>query len=333
MELRLGYISELYTSFLGIDPGSQLDILEEWFPGLIITVREKPGKQEAEYVDHEYRIYASREHGKLYSGGSRRISQITGRLIGTAKGNQEKERKTAELIRRHLAALMVTDMDLLTDLQKHIYRHIESFSDEQMNAFGENVLQAVLEMADKRAEMDEYSKNSEPFPMDDECFDGILYNAAYQLTLYDRESLATAYLWLLIGGLLRNEAGRVQRMFDSSLVPVHRQSSEDGTLRDKIHFLFFPEEYEPVYYGDDFDRKHPGVEWYCDQCLEHLNEQDGFDDHLPVWQCRVCGWLNDLDSDEIYENREDAMNGVRRSSARRMEEAVARRKAELQEDS
>ena len=73
MELRLGYISELYTSFLGIDPGSQLDILEEWFPGLIITVREEPGKQEAEYVDHEYRIYASREHGKLYSGGSRRI--------------------------------------------------------------------------------------------------------------------------------------------------------------------------------------------------------------------------------------------------------------------
>ena len=43
--------------------------------------------------------------------------------------------------------------------------------------------------------------------------------------------------------------------------------------------------------------------------------------------------MNDLDSDEIYENREDAMNGVRRSSARRMEEAVARRKAELQEDS
>ena len=45
MELRLGYAAELYTSFLGINAGSQLDILEEWFPGLIITVREKPGKQ------------------------------------------------------------------------------------------------------------------------------------------------------------------------------------------------------------------------------------------------------------------------------------------------
>ena len=333
MELRLGYAAELYTSFLGINAGSQLDILEEWFPGLIITVREKPGKQEAEYVDMEYRIYASRDHGKLYSGGSRRIAQITGRLIGTAKGNQEKERKTAELIRKHLANLMVTDMDLLTGLQEHVYKHIEAFTDEQADAFGETVLQAVLEMAENRAEMDEYSKNSEPFPMDDECFDGILYNAAYQLTLYDRQSLATAYLWLLLGGLLRNESGRVLRMFDSSMIAVHRQSSEDGTLLEKIHYLFFPEEYEPVYYGDAFDQRFPDIEWYCDQCLEHLNEQEGFDDHLPVWQCRVCGWLNVLEPDEIYENREDALNGIRRSNARRMEEAVARRKAEKEEES
>lgn len=332
MELRLGYVAGLYTSFLGINPGSQLDILEEWFPGLIVTVRETPGKQEAEYVDREYRIYASRDHGKLYSGGSRRIAQITGRLIGTAKGNQEKERKTAELIRRHLADLMVTDLDVLSGLREHVYRHIETLSDEQTDAFGETVLQAVLEMAEKRAELDEYSKNSEPFPMDDECFDGILYNAAYQLTLYDRQSLAAAYLWLLLGGLLRNESGRVLRMFDSSMIAVHRQASEDGTLRDKIHFLFFPEEYESVYYGDDSDQRFPGIEWYCDQCLEHLNEQDGFDDHLPVWQCRVCGWLNALEADEIYENREDALNGIRRDNLR-IEEAIARRKAEQQEDS
>lgn len=43
-----------------------------------------------------------------------------------------------------------------------------------------------------------------------------------------------AFLWLLTGSLLRNETGRVLRMYDSSFIAIRRQMSETGELEDKL---------------------------------------------------------------------------------------------------
>ena len=61
-------------------------------------------------VDKDFTIYASKYIGSLYSSdSSNRVSQILGRLIGTAKSNLEKERKTAELIQKNVANIIVTN--------------------------------------------------------------------------------------------------------------------------------------------------------------------------------------------------------------------------------
>lgn len=113
-DLRFGLITGIYDTFTNQKSRNQLELLDEWFPGLIIHEDPSDGntKKPAEYIDHAFKIHAVKYHDHYYSGGSTRISQITGRLIVTAKGNQEKERKTAELIQKHLASVFVTDMEL-----------------------------------------------------------------------------------------------------------------------------------------------------------------------------------------------------------------------------
>ncbi|MEE1296581.1 MAG: hypothetical protein UHD09_07060 [Bifidobacterium sp.] len=44
----------------------------------------------------------------------------------------------------------------------------------------------------------------------------------------------------------------------------------------------------------------PGVNWYCDQCDADLNDQNGFDDHHPIWVCRECGHLNTISEADIW---------------------------------
>lgn len=101
-DLRFGSIVAIYYNLKDEKIPKQMDLLDTWFPGLIILEMESDGKTKvpAEYVDREYMIHAVRYNGKLYSGESKRVSQILGRLIGTASGNQEKERKSAELIQK-----------------------------------------------------------------------------------------------------------------------------------------------------------------------------------------------------------------------------------------
>ncbi len=43
----------------------------------------------------------------------------------------------------------------------------------------------------------------------------------------------------------------------------------------------------------------PDVDWYCDECDEHLNEQAGFDDDSSTWSCARCGHENSISSDAI----------------------------------
>ena len=111
-ELRFGDIAGIYYDFVGEKMPKQMDLLDTWFPDLVIAVDESDGntKVPAEYKDLEYKIHAVRYKGRLYSGESKRVSQILGRLTGTAAGNKEKERKTAELIQKHVVEQFIVDM-------------------------------------------------------------------------------------------------------------------------------------------------------------------------------------------------------------------------------
>ncbi len=332
-ELRFGYICELYRSVAGGPALKQMDLLEEWFPGLVIRVRESDGNTKVlpEYDDAKRLITAVRYHDYLYSGGNNRITHITGRLVGTASSNQEKERKTGELIQRNIARRIVTEMHLLPDLIGHTAGLVGLLDEEKAEEFHYLLYMFCLMCAEEYYDKDEYDRDNELYPFDEEVFDQVIYNAFYQIQKYDLEGLVNAYLWLLLGSLLRNACGRIARVYDSSFTPLYQQASETGGLLDKLHYLFAPEDYYSFYEGDDLDRRFPGCEWYCDACEAHLNEQPGFDDHLDVWQCRVCGNLNFLDPDEIYDNQEDWRNGIIRKGPDDFEQAVETRRKQLEE--
>ena len=101
-------------------------------------------------------------------------------------------------------------------------------------------------------------------------------------------------------------------MYNTGFEAIHRKLSETGELADKLNYLFYPEDYYSVYEGDDENKRFPGVTWICNnpKCRDNLNDQVGFDDYLPYWQCRKCGYINPIDVQEIYENEEDYRNGI-----------------------
>ena len=127
----------MYYQAASLPLPSQLDLLDEWLPELVVheVQPESSAKQEAEYRETRFQIDAVRYKGSFYVGGSRRISQITGRLIGTAKGNQEKERKAASMIQSHLAALLVTDFDVITRLKENTLDKLSVLDDEALEEF------------------------------------------------------------------------------------------------------------------------------------------------------------------------------------------------------
>ena len=335
MDFRFGNVAAVYYEILGEKMPRQLDLLDAWFLGLIVVTDVSDGetKRDAEYIDQDCVIHAVKYHGKLYSGESARVSQITGRLVGTATGNKEKERKSAELIQKHVAECFVRDMTLTPRLKDNTVKLFHRFSAEQENEMRDRIQQAIMELSGDRQAKDADEKQEEAFPMNDEAFDGTIWNAEYQLNLSSHSGLCNAYLWLMTGSLLRNEIGRVIRMYDSSFIAIHRQHGETWELMDKLNYLLHPEEYEYTFDGDeeDLEERFPDVEWYCDECGAHLNEQEGFDDHLPAWKCRVCGYENKLDISEIYENDEDWQNQIRPVDAGKFANAVERRRKELQE--
>ncbi len=326
-ELRFGSAAKLYSSTIDEPVPNHLDLLDRWFPSLIVQETEHDGssRKEAEYNDLEFRIEAVKYNGSFYAGGSRRVAQITGRLIGTAKGNQEKERKTAFILQKHLAEVMVTDLSVLPFLQKSVLERVERFDEVQRESFYGAMLEYIEAVLDERESKSEYERLEELFPLDSEVFEGILYNAVYQMVIQTDQAIANGYLWLLLGGLLRNEAGRVLRLYDSSFIPIRRQSSEDGSIRDKLRYLIAPEQYESFYEGDDLDQRYPGIEWYCDRCEAHLNEQKGFTDINPIWVCTACGYENRIGADVIFNNREDYHHQIRPMTEEELRHAVEER--------
>lgn len=325
---RFGNVIKLYYDALGEKQPSQLDLIDTWFPSLV--VQEEPQgtleEDEATFKEEEFLIHAIRKRGSFYVGSSKQVSQILGRLIGTAKGNQEKERKSASMIQAHLASALVKDFEVMSCLQENTFNQLSMLSPENHEAFYGKLYEFVEMLMEERQNSSEYDLLHDLFPLDEEVFEGILYNCVYQLSLGHEEAIANGYLWLLLGSFLRNHSGRVQRLYDSAFIPVNRQMSDDGTLRDKLLYLLRPDFYESYYEGDDLDSRFPGIEWFCDNCGAHLNEQEGFDDHKTYWICKACGNKNSLSYEDIYDNNEDYHNGIQRHDQKDFEKALKERK-------
>lgn len=328
---RFGNVIRLYYEALGEKQPSQLDLVDTWFPSLIVHEAEAGtlDEKEAQFEQNAFLIHAVRKRDSFYVGSSRQVSQILGRLTGTAKGNQEKERKNASVIQAHIAGMLVKDFEVMSRLQENCFELLSRLTPEAHEAFYGELYSYIEDLIDERSSTPEYELLNDLFPMDEEVFDGVLYNSVYQLCLGNEQAIANGYLWLVLGSFLRNHAGRVQRLYDSSFIPVNRQMSDDGTLRDKLLYLLRPDFYESFYEGDDLDRRFPGIEWYCDGCGAHLNEQTGFDDHKTYWICTACGYRNELSYETIFDNSEDYHNGIQRHDPEDFERAIAKRKQDV----
>ena len=328
-ELRFGSVGGMLFTAMGIRGAKQLDLLDLIFPGLFVEeIPAEEGIREAEFDDVNRVIRACRVHDSLYVGSGRRVSQILGRLAGTAKGNIEKERKTAELLQKKAAEIICTDDEYAYILKEHIRSLLYGLEDEEQEAFVILCEALLNELCGREAE------ECDPdilFPLDPEVFEGIVYHAVKQFRRDSGEGMVNCWLWLLLGSLLRNESGRILRLYDSSFVKVNRVPGEDNTFAGHMDFLLHPEEYESVYYGDELDRKYPGIEFYCDRCGEHLNEQEGFDDHQSPWKCTVCGFENEISEHVIYNSQEDRRMGNSPVDGEDIMRAIRRRREE-QED-
>lgn len=43
-----------------------------------------------------------------------------------------------------------------------------------------------------------------------------------------------------------------------------------------------------------------GIDWYCDECNEYLNNQIGFDAYGDTWICTECGCVNDITQNNVW---------------------------------
>lgn len=329
-QLRFSEVETICDSYMPSDAKNQMDRLYYWLPETVIHMRdpEEGGKIPPTFRYDDRVIYASLYRGYIYATGDPAVTQIMGRLYGSAKGNAEKERKKSELIRKRVSRELVEDRNLISQLIRNIKQKVSVLKEDVLYDLCEDLLDLVFELADKRIEMSPLERDAEAAAMDDEVFDGVIYNAAYQLQDITVDSTARAILWLMLGGLLRNEAGRIFRVFNSAFVPSFRQGDLAASIVDKLGALYFDEDYEDIYTGDDLGNRFPGIEWMCDNCGAYLNAQLGFDDHLQVWQCRSCGALNQISAETIFPNEEERERH-HPSDWEKMKEAIERRKKEL----
>ena len=177
VELRFGTVVRVFYDVSHEKYPRQLDLLNDWLPGMIVFEREGD-KRDAEYLDDRWMIVASRVNGSLYAGNDPRVTQITGRLIGTAKGNAEKERRAAESIQKHLAEMFVKVPESVRLVKQTVAMKLDVLNNSQLTELGGNLMDYCMGLAFTRDTMDEMDKYEEAFPMDDEVYGDIVYNAA-----------------------------------------------------------------------------------------------------------------------------------------------------------
>ena len=228
------------------------------------------------YDDRRRAILAMRkENGKFRQGGgsssaNSRVTQILGRLLGTAKGNQEKERPAALAMQKRMVSDLCRNSDVLRFYRDLNRQRIAGLSKEQAVRFVDKMADYINGVLDRRSAQSSVERESEPFPIDDEIFDEVMNNVIYQWNLEDNEkhddpdvtetddleTTANAFTWLLLLSLLRNECRRINQTYlstfqlKSSYVPVDHPveytETDDPDLIGKE---------EDVYTGNDLDRK------------------------------------------------------------------------------
>ena len=262
--------------------------------------------------------------GASVSQQSRRVTQLLGRLTGTAKGSPEKERAAAYAMQKRMASDLCHNQEAILFYRDHIAQLIYDLDEDQLDRFCELVPDYMNGVIDRRERQTAAEREGEPFPIDDDIFAETMHNITYQWLLEgnqrqddpdvqqtdDLETTANSFTWLLLLSLLRNECGRLNRVYLSTFQPrssyrpaahvVEYTETDDPDLIGKV---------EDVYTGNDLDRRFPGIEWYCDRCGEYLNIQPGFDDHLHEWRCRKCGFVNRISLDDIYDTDAERQNG------------------------
>lgn len=299
--LRPGHIAGMYYRDILDKPApNQLTVLHELYPGLLIEVIPTDGNTKIEPVfdDASGLIRAAVYHGKLYAGGSSRVSQITARLIGTARSGIEKERRTAADMQIRIAKELSENPDLLISLWNHYSSLLENWTDDTASRAVESVFLFVENLPDSLLSD---SANDELFPMDPEVTAELMMRVLNRLNTDSEEGFLDAWLWLLLGALLRNEIRRLLYRYraDFSLTSEPAISSSDDSGK----------ELDYVYEGDDMEKRFPGIEWYCDRCNARLDTQEGFHDFVHVWKCTNCGYKNRIEIDEIYDSEEDYQEG------------------------
>ncbi|MCI6914061.1 MAG: hypothetical protein MR799_01075 [Lachnospiraceae bacterium] len=295
-EYRVGYLGQLFfQDVLQMKVPKQLDLLDFFYPNLLVEEIPSDGntKTEARFNDASCMIQAVLYHDQYYVGGSKRVTQIAGRLLGTAKGSQEKERVTARMIQKATTDLLVKHPDIVRFLRDMNIERLSILPEEILGRFIDSVSHYINTTNAYYANMTEEDFLQTAFPFQVETFEALSTDLYYQWSLESIESLGTVWTWLTLAALLRNEVLRLHLTYLSSLEPRIREDDQRIT-KDDI------KKYGSFYDGDDLDKRFPGIEWYCDRCGEHLNEQTGFDDHLHIWTCQKCGYDNVISLDEIY---------------------------------
>lgn len=306
-ELRFGAVMDWYYRIVleAETLPKQIDLLDDFFPGLLIEERASDGETKipAEYDLQNRVIRAVRYHGHLYVSGSRQVTQILGRLFGTAQGSLEKERATTSELLRRAAGDLCGSPAYVASLARRSSARLSGLTDEQMERFLDTFADYYVAACERRSELSMDEKEQELFPVTDETFADIMENIAFQWEQGTGEGVANAFTWMLLFCLLRNDCERLVPVYLSSF--RERRSYRHEERKVEIVPTSDPamDGVEESYYeGDDLDRRFPGIEWFCDRCGEHLNEQEGFDDHLHVWKCTRCGYENRIEMDNIYDS-------------------------------
>jgi hypothetical protein len=327
-ELRLGYIASLLFQNVQKQPiPHNIDLLDFFFPGMIVLEMGpgEPKKTEALFSDTDHVILAVRNKSGFYTGGSStRVSQIVGRLIGTAKSGIEKERRAANLIQKRVAAELIKEPEKLLNLWILYADIVKDQTGEAWDRLIATFAEYINAIIMKRAQMSAYEKENELFAFDDETFNLLM---DYVLSEWNAETLdncINAFTWLVFGALMRNEVRRLLYAYESGFAPrATDMSAAEAFAKDS---------YTEYYYeGDDLDKLFPGIEWYCDRCGAYLNEQDDFDDHNKVWKCTCCGYTNQLTIENIYDSEEDYQEGGPPTDAKKFFRALKERTEELED--
>ncbi len=361
----------------------QIDLLDLFFPGLLLCEIPSDGqtKQAAEFHEDDLYIHAVRYRGSWYTSGSDRVNQIISRLYGSARSGLEKERKNASLIQRRIARALAADQQQVLNLVGYIGNLMLTFDSKKWERFLSGLADFLEACADRYRGTSEKDASAIAddadtlFPIEPAVADRLLECIVQQLEAQDVLHMAIAYAWILLGSLLRNQIWQLLAVYTSDFNLARAQdevpdeedlwedpdeedmgarltkdemtkkglkeealslggSNEEGLSQEGLSEEWLTEEpknldddlydpdtsydssllegtYESYYYeGDDLDRRFPGIDWYCDRCEDYLNDQPGFDDHLPVWKCTRCGYKNCIDIDNINHSEQDYRDGL-----------------------